>query len=67
MANVIVKKGWGSCDDCGSYNWYSVEVPDIGYYSYYDGHLHGGLSIEEMLLQVLQKLGNTVKVVDTDD
>lgn len=67
MSKIIITKGSSSCEDCGWYDWHRVECPDLGIKDYYDGHLSGGHSIEEMLIEVLTQLGHSVEVVGEED
>jgi hypothetical protein len=80
MAHFLIFKdsGWGTCDDCGSYNWASVKVyedgsSDVAEY-YYDGHLAGGRfndedDFAEGLLVAFELSGHSaeIKVVERSE
>lgn len=68
MAKITITKGRSSCEDCGYYDWHCVECSDLDIKdNYYDGHLSGGRSIEEILIEVLTQLGHSVEIVDEGD
>lgn len=62
--DIIIRTGWSRCEDCGSHDWYEVSCEELDYVSYYDGHLNGGPNLDEMLEEILIKLGHKVERVD---
>jgi hypothetical protein len=65
-----IETGWGTCDDCGSYDWsyttMHVDGHEVRSWNY-DGHLGGGIRFDEpeAVMEVLKALGHNVTIEET--
>lgn len=69
MSDVKItgSQGWGTCEDCGSYDWetFTVEVDGVVVLSHDgDSHLGGGVwhEWEDAVREILTAMGHAVEI-----
>lgn len=67
MAKITIREGWNDCETCGSYGWLEVTAPELNYAASGDAHLGEFKSVEECLIEILEKLGHEVEFIGDND